>query len=110
MRCMDKYIIDHIKGKELSEITLADFDFKKFDLKSEHLKSLSKELIEMRCDLFLKFTKQYMSVSNGIDLTGKVKKGSLTFHLLRCKALALNSAKEKVLQEQIQSFCNSCGG
>ena len=34
-----------------------DFDMKKFDLKNEKLKDLSKDLIMMRTDLFLKYTK-----------------------------------------------------
>ena len=33
------------------------FDMKKFDLKNEKLKDLSKDLIMMRTDLFLKYTK-----------------------------------------------------
>ena len=34
-----------------------DFDMKKFDLKNEKLKDLSRDLILMRTDLFLKYTK-----------------------------------------------------
>ena len=34
-----------------------DLDMKKFDLKNEKLKDLSKDLIMMRTDLFLKYTK-----------------------------------------------------
>ena len=97
MRCMDKFISDDIKDKEIGEVTAADFDFKKFDLKNERLKKVSKELLEMRCDLFLKFTKQFINASHAIDLSGKIKKGSLTYNLLRCKALALNSAKNRVM-------------
>ena len=57
MRCMDKFICDEIKDKEIIEVTGADLDFKKFDLKNERLKKINKELLQMRCELFLKFTK-----------------------------------------------------
>ena len=44
-----------------------DFDMKKFDLKNERLKDLSKELISMRTDLFLRYTKQFIAASTKID-------------------------------------------
>lgn len=34
---MDKYIADELKDKDISEVQVEDFDFKKFDLKNERL-------------------------------------------------------------------------
>lgn len=99
---MDKYITDELANKAISEVNSSEFDFKKFEMKNERLKSASKELLEMRCDLYLKFTKQFIKASNTVDLSGKIKKGSLTYNLLRCKALALNSAKNKVMTDAIE--------
>ena len=45
MRCMDKFISDEIKDKEIVEVTGADLDFKKFDLKNERLKNINKDLL-----------------------------------------------------------------
>mmetsp|Transcript_18316 Transcript_18316/g.24457 ORF Transcript_18316/g.24457 Transcript_18316/m.24457 type:complete len:253 (-) Transcript_18316:1309-2067(-) len=104
MKCIDKYISDEIKDKELAEVTASDFDFKKFDLKNDRLKKVSKELLEMRSDLFLKFTKQFIKASEAIDLSGKVKKGSLTYNLLKSKSLALNSAKNKVMETLLDTL------
>ena len=41
----------------MHEIQIEDFDFKKFDFKNDRLKNMSKELLGLRSDLFLKFTK-----------------------------------------------------
>ena len=80
---------------------MEDFDFKKFALKNERLKAMSKQLLGMRCELFLKFTKQFIRASPSVDLAGKAKPGSLTHHFLRNKALALASAKAKILEEKL---------
>lgn len=57
MNCLDKFISTDLKDKEISDVRASDLDFKKFDFRNEKLKKLSKELLEMRSDLFLKFTK-----------------------------------------------------
>ena len=57
MKCIDKYISDELKDKEINEVQVEDFDFKKFGIKNLRLKNMSKELLQMRSDLFLKFTK-----------------------------------------------------
>ena len=57
LKQIDKYIATELKDKEIASITMDDFDMKKFDLKNEKLKDLSRDLIMMRTDLFLKYTK-----------------------------------------------------
>lgn len=57
MKCIDKFITEELKDKEIREVMVEDLDFKKFDLKNERLKNMNKELLKLRCDLFLKFTK-----------------------------------------------------
>ena len=57
IKSMDKYITDELANKAISEVSASEFDFKKFEMKNERLKTASKELLEMRCDLYLKFTK-----------------------------------------------------
>lgn len=104
MRCIDKFITDELKEKEIGEVQVEDFDFKKFALKNERLKGMSKQLLSMRCELFLKFTKQFIRASPSVDLSGKVKPGSLTYHFLRNKALALGSAKAKILEEKLSDL------
>lgn len=52
-----------MKDKEIRQVKVEDFDFKKFDLKNEKLKKMPKELLQMRSELFLKFTKQFISAS-----------------------------------------------
>ena len=81
-----------------------DFDMKKFDLKNEKLKDLSRDLIMMRTDLFLKYTKQFITASTKIDYQGKVKQGSLSYYFLKNKNLALNSVKDKLFEQQIDEM------
>ena len=57
MKCLDKFIASDLKDKEINDVRASDLDFKKFDFRNEKLKKLSKELLAMRSDLFLKFTK-----------------------------------------------------
>ena len=64
MRQIDKYFVQNIKDKEINQVTSDDFDIKKFELKNERLSQMSNLLIRMRMDLFLKFTKQFMTASN----------------------------------------------
>lgn len=101
MRCMDKYIAEELKDKDVPEVVVDDFDLKKFALKNERLKTMPKELLKMRCDLFLKFTKQFIRAAPHVDLSGKVQPGSLTYHFMRNKAIALPSAKDKILDAKI---------
>lgn len=46
-----------MKTKEINEVQIEDFDFKKFAIKNERLKNMSKQLLKLRTDIFLKFTK-----------------------------------------------------
>jgi len=57
MKGIDKFISEELKDKELKDVQVEDFDFKKFSLKNERLKDMNKQLLSMRCDLYLKFTK-----------------------------------------------------
>ena len=45
MKCIDKYITEELKEKEINEIQVEDFDFKKFAIKNKRLKDMSKELL-----------------------------------------------------------------
>jgi len=104
MKCIDKFITDELKDKELKEVQVEDFDFKKFDLKNERLKDMNKQLLKMRCDLYLKFTKQFMSASDQVDISSKIKPGSLSYFFLKNKNLALASAKDKILEEKVSDI------
>ena len=64
---------------------------------------MPKELILMRIDLFLKFTKQFMLASSAIDYSSKAKAGTLSYYFLRNKNLAFNSVKDILLQQSILS-------
>ena len=99
LKQIDKYIATELKEKDISMITMEDFDMKKFDLKNEKLKDLSRDLITMRTDLFLKYTKQFVAASTKIDYQGKVKQGSLSYYFLKNKNLALNSVKDKLFEQ-----------
>jgi len=65
----------------------------------------------MRSSLFLKFTKQFIKASAQLDVSSKKPKpGSISYNLLKCKSLALNSAKNKVMETMIlvmDNFGNS---
>ena len=101
LKQIDKYIATELKDKAIDSLSMDDFDMKKFDLKNERLKDLSKDLISMRTDLFLRYTKQFIAASEKIDYQGKVKQGSLSYYFLKNKSLALNSVKDKLLEQQI---------
>jgi len=59
-------------------------------------------LLLMRSSLFLKFTKQFIKASAQLDVSSKKPKpGSISYNLLKCKSLALNSAKNKVMETMI---------
>ena len=109
MKCIDKYISNEMKDKELNDVSASDFDFKKFDLKNEKLKQLSKELLIMRSDLFLKFTRQFMKASEQLNFSGKVKPGTMAHNVLKCKNLALNAAKNKVFETVLEMMDNTGG-
>ena len=100
IKCIDKYIEEEMKTKEINEVQIEDFDFKKFAIKNERLKSMSKQLLKLRTDIFLKFTKQFIKASPKVDLE-KVKPNSISYHFLKNKNLALNSAKDKILEKKL---------
>lgn len=104
MKCIDKFISEELKDKDIREVMVEDLDFKKFDLKNERLKTMNKELLKLRCDLFLKFTKQFIGASSQVELSGKVKPGSLTYHFLKNKNLALTAAKDKILKQKLEEI------
>ena len=107
LRQIDKYIAEEIKdSKEVSQLTVNDFDLKKFKFKNEKLKEMSRRLLSMRTNLFLKFTKQFISASTTINYDGKVKSGSLAFYFLKNKSLALASVVDKILEKKIGELIN----
>ena len=64
----------------------------------------------MRCDLFLKFTKQFIKASSNVKISNKVKHGSLTYFFIKNKALALSSAKDKILDDSLKNIGTGYGG
>lgn len=42
MKCIDKFISEDLKEKEIKEVQVEDFDFKKFALKNDRLKGMNK--------------------------------------------------------------------
>ena len=62
----------------------------------------------MRCDLYLKFTKQFIGASEQVDISGKIKPGTLAYYFLKNKNLSLASAKDKILDQKVQGI--GCGG
>ena len=109
MKCIDKFISEELKEKELKEVQVEDFDFKKFALKNERLKDMNKQLLSMRCDLYLKFTKQFIGASSSVDISGKIQPGSLSYFFLKNKNLALASAKDKILEEKVSALGSGDG-
>ena len=87
-------------------MTVNDFDLKKFKFKNEKLKEMSRRLLSMRTNLFLKFTKQFISASTTINYDGKVKSGSLAFYFLKNKSLALASVVDNILEKKIGELIN----
>ena len=110
MKCIEKFIQEDLKDKTLQEISVRDLDFKKFELKNERLKKMSKELLSLRSDIFLKFTKQFINASKSIDVSKEVKPGSMTYFFMKNKHLAFSSAKDKILDEKISDFCGDSAG
>lgn len=94
----------------MQEMQVQDFDFKKFDFKNDRLKNMSKELLVLRSDLFLKFTKQFINASKSVESLSKAKPGSMTYHFMRSKNLAFSSAKDKILDEKIICFSGDYPG
>ena len=109
LKCIDKFIEEDLKDKELRVVQVEDFDFKKFDLKNDRLKTMNKELLSMRSELFLKFTKQFIAASSQIKITTKVNPGTLEYFFLKNKNLALMSAKDKILEEKLDSEISTGG-
>ena len=64
---------------------------------------MSKRLVSLRTDLFLKFTKQFIKAAPSVDLA-KVGPGTLGYHFLRNKSLALDSAKDKILEKRLRDI------
>ena len=60
----------------------------------------------MRCDLYLKFTKQFIGASEAVDISGKIKPKSLSYYFLKNKNLALASAKDKILDNKVSDLGN----
>ena len=54
---MDKFIQKELSSKDIEDVQIMDIDVSKFEKSSDHLQSLPNKLIELRSDLFLKFTK-----------------------------------------------------
>lgn len=74
------------------------------ELKSESLKNKSKELIKMRVNLFLKYTKQFIVATTSIDYSSKAKTGSLAHYFLKNKNLAFDSVKNNILEQSLLSL------
>ena len=69
IRQMDKFIRStENKIVDLSKLKVSDLDFSKFELKNERLRRLPRKVLEMRAELFLKFTKQFLAASSTLSL------------------------------------------
>ena len=62
---------------------------------------MSKQVIQMRADLFLRFTKQFLSASTVLSFSGKVANDSILEHLLANKNLALDSVKDAIFDKKV---------
>jgi len=58
---------------------------------------LKDDLLKLRIELLLKFTKKFIKGAKNIDYAGKIEEDSLAEKFLNCKNFALASAKEKIL-------------
>ena len=58
----------------------------------------------MRTELFVKFTKLFLDASRWISYSGKVSQGSLGYYFLKSKHLVLMSAKNKMLDEKLETI------
>lgn len=110
IRLIDKYFSEMSFDENTDKTTLLnkmdDFNFEELDWKSKpNLKSLPEGLIQMRTELLLMFTKQFLNCSQELlDLSGKVKPGSLPYFFLKNKNLALNCFKDDLLMKKIQQL------
>lgn len=59
---------------------------------------MNSELLQMRAELFLKFTKQFIQASKGIKINNEVQPDTLEYYFMKNKHLALGSAKDKILE------------
>jgi hypothetical protein len=74
----------------------------KFEIKHESLKKVSQDVLKLRTELLVKFSKTFISASKNIKYSGELEKGSLAYNFLQCKNLAFSSAKDKMLDEKIK--------
>lgn len=68
------------------------------------MKKLSTDLISLRTELLIKFTKKFISGSSSIKYTKNIEKGSLAYNFLKCKNLVLASSKDKILDEKVKDL------
>ena len=102
IRQMDKFIRStENKIVDLSKLKVSDLNFNKFELKNERLRRLPRKVLEMRAELFLKFTKQFLAASSTLSFSGKISKDSLTHFLMANKNLALDSVKDAIFDNLV---------
>ena len=94
--------MDKLKSKDIKETSVKDFEIEKFEIKHDALKKISRDLLKVRAELLIKFTKKFIASSTNIKYSGNLKKGSLAYNFLRCKNLALPSSKDKILDKMIE--------
>ena len=68
------------------------------------MKEFSPEAIQMRTELFVKYTKLFLDASRWINYSGKPRPDSMAHYFLKGKHLVLNSAKNKMFDEKIRSL------
>jgi hypothetical protein len=81
-----------------------DFEVDKLDIKNDLLKKVPKEVLKMRMDLLVKFSKIFMKANKVIQFSDKVEPGSLEHNFLKCKSLVFSSAKDKILDKFLEDM------
>ena len=101
VRQIDKYFMSVHFAKDIKDLSVDDFDCTKFQLSEANFKNVLPEVIKLRTQLFIKFTKKFLECRNWISASIKDKEGSLGSDFLNCKSLVLATIKNKLLDEQI---------
>ena len=99
VRQIDKSFLRHHNNRNIEDLSINDFDCSEFKLSEENFRNVPAEVVKLRAELFIKFTKKFLQCRDKIQASGKDKEGSLGSDYLRCKSLVLATIKNKLLDE-----------
>ena len=85
--------------KDILLLSINDIDTSKFTLNEQNFKGIHPDVIKMRAELFVKFTKKFLDCRNWIQASPKDKEGSLGNDFLKSKSLVLATVKNQLLDE-----------